>query len=130
LQVWLDGLLSGAQAPAGPQTDHRRGYAMNGGWTETFAEETDDQPAERTEEIEFSLLKCRQRIRDRRELTGMPPLEIAEEERERRSAQIVESFLGDRAGANEPTPLHLILAARYIEGEMDHEQYGSAVRNV
>jgi len=62
--------------------------------------------------------------------TGMPPLEIAEEEREKRSAQMFLSIQTDRGAGSEPTPLHLVLAARYIEGELDFEEYSIAVRRV
>ena len=103
---------------------------MHGGSAENFAGDTDDLPAESPAPIEVSLLQCRRRIRERRELTGMPSLEIAEEERGRRSTEIIESFQTDRAAGHEPTPLHLIMATRYIEGEINSEQYSSAIRNL
>lgn len=130
LQVWLDGVLAGVPSPADAQNDGRVGDAMHARSAENFAEDTDDLPAERPEPIEVLLLKCRRRIRDRRELTGVSLLELAKGERERRSAQIIETFLIDCAAGSEPTPLHLILAARYIELEIYVEKYSSAVRVV
>ena len=129
-QVWLDGVLSGGPSPAGAQKERRPGPAMCGASAENFAGDADDLPAERPEPIEVSLLKCQRRIRERREVTGIPPLEIVEEEHERRSVQVIQSIQTDRAAGSEPTPLHLVLAARYIEGEIDFELYSSAVRKV
>jgi hypothetical protein len=103
---------------------------MQGGSAENVAGDTDELPAEKPEPIEVSLLQCQRRIRERRKLAGMALPEIAEDERERRSAQIVQSFLVDRVAGSAATPLHLILAARYIEGEIDFERYSSAVRSV
>jgi hypothetical protein len=130
LHAWLGGVLSGGPTPSHAQSDRRQTFAIPDAPAENFAGDTQELPAERPEPIGDPLLKCRNRIRERRELAGTPQLEIVEDERERRSAQIIESFLVDRAAGREPTPLHLILAARYIEGEMDSEQYGSAVRDV
>jgi len=128
--VWLDGLLFGASSTPDAQDERRQGLAFDDAPVENSAGDAEDLPAERPEPIEGPLSQCRRRIRERRELAGMPPLEIAEGERNRRSAQIVASFLKDHSGGREPTPLHLILGARYIEGEMDFERYSSAVRKV
>jgi len=130
LQAWLDGVLSGGPPPTDAQREKRQGPAKSVASAENFAGDTDDLSAERPESIEDSLRKCRHRIRERRQLTGMPPFEIAEEERERRSSQMIASIQTDRAAGRAPTPLHLVLAARYIEGEIDFEEYATAVRNV
>jgi hypothetical protein len=130
LQVWLDGVLSGGPSPADAKNDRRQGHSIYDGSAKNPTGVPDDLPAERPQPIEVSLLQCQRRIRERRALAGLPPLEIAKEERQRRSAQMIESIQADRDAGREPTPLHLILAARYIEGEMDFEQYSSAVRNL
>jgi len=130
LRAWLDGVLLGGPSHADAQNDRRQEPAMYGASAENFAGDTDDLHADMRERVEDSLLKCRRRVRERRELAGMSPLEIAEEEHERRSSQMIASIQTDRAAGSEPTPLHLVLAARYIEGERDFELYSSAVRKV
>jgi hypothetical protein len=126
-QAWLEGVLSGGPLPAEASKGRRKGLTTDGVSEQNPVDDTEDLPAVRPERIEDSLMNCRRRIRERREFAGKPPLELAEGERERRSTQIRELIQTDRAAGSELTPLHLVLAARYIEGEMDFEDYSIAI---
>ena len=126
-QAWLEGVLSGAPLPAEAREEWRKGLTNYGVAEQGRVDDTDDLPAVRPEPIEDSLMNCRRRVRERRELTGKPPPEIADGERERRLAQISGLIQTDRVAGSELTPLHLVLAARYIEGEIDFEDYSIAI---
>jgi len=130
LQAWLGGVLSAGSSPAAGQKEWRQGLEMYDGSDPNSAKDPESLPEALPKRVEDSLLKCRLRIRERRESAGTPPLEIDDDVRESRAARVVEAIRIDRATGTEPTPLHLVLAARYIEGEMDLEQYSSAVRDL
>ena len=128
LQTWLDGMLAGAPVNADAIKDWRKELAIHDVSRETFTGDTKDAPEATVKPAVSSLMEIRRSIRERRELRGKPPLEIDEEEEcERRSAQVIEVIQADHAKGIEPTPLHLVLAARYVEGKIDFEEYRIAV---
>jgi hypothetical protein len=101
--------------------------AIADGLEGSSAGDESDQPVGKVRRIEVTLMEIRQRMRDRRQLTGKPPIEIAEEELNRRATDIVEEAQADLANGKELTPMHLVLAARYIEGEINLDEYRQAV---
>lgn len=129
VQIWLEGMLSGGPPLADATKQWRQALGMYEDSGETSAEK-EDLPEHSTKPIEDTLLQIRRRIRERRELTGKRPLEIAEDQYRRRSAQIIEALQKDFPDGTEPTPLHLVLAARYIEAEIDFEEYCNAVLRI
>jgi hypothetical protein len=127
LQTWLDGMLAGGPVHANAIKEWRQGLARHDGSRETSTGDNEDTPVATARPLEDSLMDIRHRIRERRELGGKPP---DAEECERRSAQMIELIQTERAKGNEPTPMHLVLAARYVEGEIDFEEYSIAARSM
>ena len=125
LQAWLEGMLSGSTPPFDSTKKWRQGLAMYDGSEETSIADKEDLAPDSTVSVADLLLEGRRRIRERRH--GERPFGISEEESERRFAEMIEEFQADKASGSELTPLHLVLAARYVEGEMDLEEYHIAI---
>lgn len=130
LHAWLDGMLAGGPGDADAIKEWRQGLAILDGSRETSTGDKGDAPVATAKHVEDSLMESRRRIRERWELRGEPPRKIEEAECERRSAQMIEVIQTDRAKGIEPTPLHLVLAARYVEGKIDFDEYRVAVRSM
>jgi hypothetical protein len=60
-------------------------------------------------------------------LAGKPSTLIQVEEAEIRFESVVEAIQADCSIGKEPSPLHLVLAARYIEGEIDKLEFKEAL---
>jgi hypothetical protein len=73
------------------------------------------------------LASIRRRIRERRVLAGTPSVLIQLEESEIRFESVIEAIQADCSIGKEPSPLHLVLAARYIEGEIDKLEFKKAL---
>jgi hypothetical protein len=58
---------------------------------------------------------------------GSPSMLIRLEEAEIRFESVVQAIQADCSIGKEPSPLHLVLAARYIEGEIDKLEFKKAV---
>ena len=126
LRVWLDGVLGGGPQPTETMKEWRQGMAFY----EVQAQIPGDDDEVKVKPLEESLFEVGQGIRNRREAAGKPLDVISEEERKRRFLEVVELLKKDGAEGKEATPMHLVLAARYVEGEMDLEEYSRAVLKV
>jgi hypothetical protein len=123
LQVWLNGLLAGGPALADAVKPWREGLSLYEPASETIAEDQKDVLESDAKRVEESLMAACRRIRERREQEGNPPLDFSGEEHRRRLAEVLEEVRASRCAGEEFTPLHLVLAARYIEGMIDSAGY-------
>lgn len=124
LQVWLAGLQTGG--PQLAETVSKWREALH----ESLAGEQLAEDPPLNPPFEETLVGVRRRMRERREQDGKPPAQITDEESEARLLRVIESLRADRAAGKEPSPLHLVLAARYVEGEMDLPQYTQAIQRL
>jgi hypothetical protein len=129
LRVWLDGVLEGGPQPTETMSEWRQGMVFYEAQAQ-IPVDADDLATARVKPLEELLFEVGQGIRNRREAAGKPLDVISEEERKRRFLEVVELLKKDGAVGKEATPLHLVLAARYVEGEMDLKEYGRAVLRV
>jgi exonuclease VII small subunit len=129
LEAWLEGMLAGGPPLAEVVKQWREGMAMYHA-PEAEADEDGDSSVGKPRPLEETLSEARRRIRERREEAGKPPFEIDDAERHRRSAEVTFAIEADRANGKEPTPLHLVLAARYIEGEINSDEYSLAIMHL
>ena len=130
LNAWLEGMLAGGPPLAEVVKQWREGMALYES-TEPPADDDDDSSkAGNPRPLEEALSEARRRIRERREEAGKPPCEIDDAERHKRSAEVTFAIEADRANGKEPTPLHLVLAARYIEGEISSDEYSLAIMHL
>jgi hypothetical protein len=129
LEVWLEGMLSGGPSLADTVGPWRQALAKSGVLAETPVGDQDKEglPESNVKSVEELLLNARRRVRESRELTGKTATDITEDERNRRAAQMVEGIQNGRTDDKEPTPLHWVLAARYVEGYINFEDYSIAV---
>jgi hypothetical protein len=125
LQVWLNGLLAGGPTLAEAVKPWREGLSIYNGAAETFAEDDDEVPGDHAKLIEEPLMAAISRLRHRREQSGHAPTEIHEEEQRRRLTEVVETVKAGRRAGEEFTPMHIVLAARYVEGVITQEDYRS-----
>jgi len=91
----------------------------------TFAEDQTEVPEEGVRLAEESLMAAVIWLRERREQAGEPPLDICEEERRTRLTEVLEEIQAGRCSGEEFTPMHIVLAARYIESVIDAEGFRS-----
>ena len=124
LQVWLNGLLAGGPNLAEAVKPWREGLSIYMDAAETFAEDQ-DEATDDAKLIEEPLMAAISRLRQRREQSGHAPPEIPEEEQRRRLTEVVETVKAGRRSGEEFTPLHIVLAARYVEGVITREDYHS-----
>ena len=127
LEAWLEGMLAGGPPLAEVVKQWREGMAM---YHSPDAEDDDNSGPGNPRPLEEALSEARRRIRQRREEAGKPPFEIDDAERHKRSAEVTFAIEADRASGKEPTPLHLVLAARYIEGEINSDEYSLAIMHL
>lgn len=127
LQVWLEGMLAGGPPLADAVKQWREGVPMYGPLGENAAAADEDSAPGQVKPLEESLAEVGRRVRQRRVLTGRPPLELTAEESAKRTALVTDAIETNRANGIEPTPLHLVLAARYIEGEINLDEYTQAI---
>jgi hypothetical protein len=125
LQVWLNGLLAGGPSLAEAVKPWREGLLMYQCAAETIADNQNDGLECDVKRVEESLIAACRGIRERRELEGNPPPDAFEEERRRRLAEVLEDIRAGRSNGEELTPMHLVMAARYIEGVVDSFGYRS-----
>jgi hypothetical protein len=123
LRVWLDGLLVGGPSLAEAVKPWREGLLQYDPTAVALAEDQGDAPKHNSKLTENWLRAACLRIRERRELSGDVPVEISEEEHERRLTEIFDEVEAGRFTGEEFTPLHVVLAARYVEGVIDRESY-------
>jgi hypothetical protein len=126
LEAWLEGMLAGGPPLAEVVKQWREGMAM---YHAPSADDDDSKPGN-PKPLEEALSEARRRIRQRREEAGKPLIEIDDAERHKRSAEVTFAIEADRAVGKEPTPLHLVLAARYIEGEINSDEYSLAIMHL
>ena len=129
LRVWLDGVLAGGPQPTEMTKEWREGMAFYEAQAQ-IPVDADDLATAKVKPLEELLFEVGQGIRNRREAAGKPLDVISEEERKRRFLEVVELLKKDGAEGREATPMHLVLAARYVEGETDLEEYSRAVLRV
>jgi len=129
LRVWLDGVLKGGPQPTEMAKEWRGGMAFYEAQAQ-IPVDADDLATAKVKPLEEMLFEAAQGIRKRREAAGKRLDAISEEERKRRFLEVVELLRKDGAEGREATPMHLVLAARYVEGEMDLEEYLRAVGRV
>jgi hypothetical protein len=127
-QVWLAGVLEGAPQQADAVKRWREGIAIYHSNPQEPADEDEftskvSQATRATEQ----LASIRRRMRERRESAGKPSMLIQVEEAEIRFESVVEAIQADCSIGKEPSPLHLVLAARYIEGEIDKLEFKEAL---
>jgi hypothetical protein len=129
LEVWLEGMLSGGPSLADTVRPWRQALAKSGVLAETPVGDQDkeDLPESNAKSVEELLLNARRRVRESRELTGKTAADITEDELNRRAAQMIEGIQNGRRAGKEFTPLHWVLAARYVEGYINFEEYSIAV---
>ena len=125
LQVWLNGLLVGGPSLAEAIKPWREGLPIYNSAAEPFPENENDVPEDYARLAEESLMAACRRIRERREQAGEPPFDICEDEHKRRLTEVLEEVETGRRAGEEFTPMHVVLAARYIEGVLDSEGYRS-----
>jgi hypothetical protein len=125
LQVWLNGLLAGGPTLAEAVKAWREGLPIYNNAAAVFAEDQDEVPEDDAKLIEEPLMAAISRLRQRREQEGHPPTGIQEEEQRRRLTEVVERVKTGRGAGEEFTPMHIVLAARYIEGVITPEDYRS-----
>ena len=125
LHAWLNGLFAGGPSLAEAVKPWREGLPIYGRTAGTFAEDQNEVPVDGPMLIEESLVAAISRLRKRREQSGEPQREICDEERGRRLAEVFEQIQAGRRSGEEFTPMHIVLAARYIEGLIDSEDYRS-----
>ncbi len=121
LQVWLAGGPSLAEAVK----PWREGLSIYSGAAEEFAGDQNEVSVDDATLIEESLKAACHRIRERHKHAGEPLLDICAEERGRRLAEVLVEVQAGRCAGEEFTPLHVVLAARYIEGLIDWDDYHS-----
>ncbi len=129
LRVWLDGLLAGGPQATETVKEWRQGMEFYEA-QKLIPEDDEDRATRKVKPVEELLFEVGQGIRNRREAAGKPLDVISEEERKRRFLEVVELLKKDGAEGKEATPMHLVLAARYVEGEMDLEEFQRAVSRV
>jgi hypothetical protein len=125
LQVWLNGLLAGGPSLAEAVKPWREGLPNYNSAAEPFPEDENDAPEDDARLAAESLMAACRRIRERREPADEPQLDICEEEHKRRLTEVLEEVETGRCAGEEFTPMHVVLAARYIEGIIDSEGYRS-----
>lgn len=132
LEVWLEGMLSGGPSLADAVKPWRQALTKSGVLAETPVgdEDKEDLPESNAKAVEELLLNARRRVRESREITGNTAADITEEERNRRAAQMIDGIQRGRATGKEFTPMHWVLAARYVEGYINFEEYRTAVLHV
>jgi|SRR5450631_3503468 len=130
LNAWLEGMLAGGPPLAEVVKQWREGMAMYHAPEAEPEEDDDSSSAGNPRPLEEALSEARRRIRERREEAGKPPFDIDDEERHKRNAEVTFAIEADRANGKEPTPLHLVLAARYIEGEISSDEYSLAIMHL
>ena len=128
LRVWLDGLLAGGPSLAEAVKPWREGLPIYNSAAAPFPENENDVPGARREG-EWLTAACR-RIRERREEAGEPLLDICKEEHKRRLTEVLEEIETGRCIGEEFTPMHVVLAARYVEGAIDSESYRSRRQSI
>lgn len=125
LRVWLDGLLAGGPSLAEAVKPWREGLPIYNSAAVPFAELEKDVPGDNARrEGEWLMAACR-RIRQNREEAGEPLLDICEEEHKRRLTEVLDEIETGRFAGEIFTPMHVVLAARYIEGVIDSKNYRS-----
>jgi hypothetical protein len=128
LQVWLKGVLAKGPPPDDVVTQWREGIEIYSAAPDLrVVEDADNSPASSDAGLEQQLVKIRRRIRERRESAGKPPIAITQEESEMRAAHVLDAVRADLTEVKRPTPLFLVLAARYMEGEMNFGEFSQAV---
>ena len=125
LQVWLKGLLAGGPSLAEAVKPWREGLPIYGRASVTSADDQNEVPEDGPRLAEELLIAACRRIHVRREQAGEPPLDICEEERRTRLTEVLEEIQVGRQAGEELTPMHVVLAARYIEDVINSEEYRS-----
>jgi hypothetical protein len=128
LHVWLEGLLAGGPSLTEAVKPWREGFPLYGGAANTLASDQAEVHEDDAKLILEPLMAAIGRLRQRREQSGNGPLEIHEEEQQRRLTEVVERVKADRRTGGEFTPIDIVLAARYIEGVITPEAYRSRNR--
>jgi hypothetical protein len=127
-QLWLAGVLEGAPQQADAVKRWREGIGVYHSNPEEPAGEDESTSKEGQATLATEqLASIRRRIRERRVLAGKPSMLIQVEEAEIRFESVVEAIQADCSIGKEPSPLHLVLAARYIEGEIDKLEFKEAL---
>jgi hypothetical protein len=125
LQVWLNGLLAGGPSLADAVKPWREGLPIYGRAAAKFAEDQNELPEDGVRLAEESLMAACRRIREGREQAGEPPLDICGDEPRRRLTEVLEEIQAGRRAGEEFTPMHVVFAARYVEGVIDSKEYRS-----
>lgn len=123
LRVWLDGLLAGGPSLVEAFKPWRERLLIYNSAVVPFPENDESEDIVRRAG-EWLMAACR-RIRVCREEAGEPLLDICEEEHKRRLTEVLEEIEAGRCAGEEFTPMHVVLAARYIEGVIDSKNYRS-----
>jgi hypothetical protein len=123
LQVWLNGLLAGGPPLAEAVKPWREGLPIYSGPAETFAEGQNEVPEYDVKLVEESLIAACSRLRERRAQSGKPLPGLGEEEHRRRLMEVLDAVQAGHRVGEEFTPMHIVLASRYIEGIIDSEDY-------
>lgn len=125
LQVWLNGLLAGGPSLADAVKPWRERFPIYDRAALRLTEDQDEVPEDGIRLAEESLMAACCRLRESREQAGEPPSDICEEERKRRLLEVLAEIQAGHPAGEEFTPMHVVLAARYIEGVIDSEGYRS-----
>ena len=125
LQVWLNGLLAGGPSLAEAVKPWREGLPLYSGAAEILPEDRDEVPEYDAKLVEESLIAARHRLRKRREQSGKPSPCLGQEEHRRRLTEVLEAVQAGHRAGEDFTPMHMVLAARYIEGIIDSDDYHS-----
>ncbi len=75
--------------------------------------------------MEESLIAACRGLRERREQSGKPLPYLDEEEHRRRLTEVLEAVQAGHRPGEDFTPMHMVFAARYIEGIIDSDEYHS-----
>lgn len=125
LQVWLNGLLAGGPSLAEAVKPWREGFPLYRGATEILPEDQEELPEYDAKLVEESLIAACHRLRERREQSGKPLPCLDEEEHRRRLTEVLEAVQASHRPREDFTPMHMVFAARYIEGIIDSDEYHS-----
>ena len=125
LQVWLTGLLAGGPSLAEAVKPWREELSIYSGAAEMLPEDQEELPEYDAKLVEGSLIAACHRLRERREQSGKPSPRLDEEEHRRRLTEVLEAVQAGHNAGEDFTPLHMVLAARYIEGIIDSDEYHS-----
>lgn len=123
LQVWLNGLLAGGPSLAEAVKPWREGLPIYSGAAEMLSEDQDEVPEYDANLVEESLIAACRRLRERCEQSGKPSTCLDEVEHRRRLTEVLEAVQAGHRAGGELTPMHMVLAARYIEGIIDSDDY-------